>query len=430
MDIVGTIVLNMCGILEIIVWEWGLCQMEFSRKKRDRIIAVMIYFMAWGGLLGIPNYNIAFGIKELGHMLGTMILFEGKWKKRLAIYWFSMLYLSLIYNPIRAIISCIDIIIDVAWIGVYKNYIISICTSIVVFILGKYVKKRKDLCKRIKDIPTVYYGIGIACGTCASCIASVTKLYSSEWEEAIQLVVEIAQAIIIPFVYMLAIGLAFTNIWRKQYKRESELKDEYLIMVRKHYDGLQEHMREVKSIRHDMKNHLFAIETYIRENKKEEALKYLQEIQEHQNWKNKPIVSVGNELVNAVLADGLGRYEDVKWFCEGVLPPQSTISDYDLCTLFSNMLSNGIEACQKISGDEKWISLSIKTFQNQLLISMTNPIVELIDTEKIGMVTSKKDKENHGFGVANMRRVVEKYDGELEFVCDKNTCQVKISMFF
>ena len=27
--------------------------------------------------------------------------------------------------------------------------------------------------------------------------------------------------------------------------------------------------------------------------------------------------------------------------------------------------------------------------------------------------TSKKDKNNHGYGIQNMRRVVEKYNGEL-----------------
>ena len=44
------------------------------------------------------------------------------------------------------------------------------------------------------------------------------------------------------------------------------------------------------------------------------------------------------------------------------------------------------------------------------------------------MVTTKKDKENHGFGLKNIRSVVEKYKGKCNVELNKGIFSIDIAM--
>ena len=430
MEIVHEIILAILGIIEVIVWAWGICQMEFTDKKKSWFVAFIILVAARWMSFYIPNENIAFPIRQCGHMIGTLLIFQGKFGKRLIQYWFSLCYLELIYLPIRMLLFGVRLVNEKIWLFNYQKYILSISTILLVAFLGFTIRKHKEVCNWIKNIPIGYYILGIICSFCANLLGTATRMFSTEWTTELRVVIEVVQAIVMIFFYLLGIGFAFVNLWKEQYKRENALKDEYLKMSQEHYKELEAHMREVRSIRHDMKNHMFLLQKYIQENNLEQAESYLKEIQQHQQWENKPVVSVGNELVNAVLSYGIEKQNEVKFICEGLLPPTMSISDFDLCTIFSNLLSNSIEACQRLISREKQIHLQIKTFQNNLLIQMENPVEMEVPIEKLGTFTSKIDKKSHGYGIYNVKQTVERNNGNITFLLQNNNFYVKIQIPF
>ena len=123
------------------------------------------------------------------------------------------------------------------------------------------------------------------------------------------------------------------------------------------------------------------------------------------------------KIVDAVLLEAQLRSESLQifWKVEGRLPSELPIGDFDLCTIFSNLLTNSVEACAKIPDGQRYIHLEIRRFSNNLVIEVTNPVKDAVDLEKLGSFTSKADVQNHGYGIANVRAAVEKNYGELSF---------------
>lgn len=78
--------------------------------------------------------------------------------------------------------------------------------------------------------------------------------------------------------------------------------------------------------------------------------------------------------------------------------------------MLSNALDNAIEACSKFRVNETAvITVKCAITQNVQVIKVSNPNSD----NKNSTETSKPDKENHGFGLFNIRRTVEKLGGEM-----------------
>ena len=88
------------------------------------------------------------------------------------------------------------------------------------------------------------------------------------------------------------------------------------------------------------------------------------------------------------------------------------MSQMDTCTIFSNILKNAVEAVQE-SGE---ITVEGNRGKDFTRILIRNTYTDLIKMTKRGILeTTKKDAENHGFGLENVKRTVRKNCGE--FYC-------------
>lgn len=108
---------------------------------------------------------------------------------------------------------------------------------------------------------------------------------------------------------------------------------------------------------------------------------------------------------------------DVPHYCEkevkvtvyGTLPKTDTVSAIDMCTLFSNLLSNAITAANQCIGKtDSQIDIHFSGGKKYFSIVMSNSILLQNSIQTKG--------KNHGFGVRKIRSVLEKYDGTCEMV--------------
>ena len=93
----------------------------------------------------------------------------------------------------------------------------------------------------------------------------------------------------------------------------------------------------------------------------------------------------------------------------------SFIEDGDLYCLFGNLTDNALEAVSKIPNEEKRIiNIIVKVIDNMLIIQEDNYFVGNISFDEDGLpITSKMDKDYHGFGIQSIKLLVEKYKGVL-----------------
>jgi len=96
----------------------------------------------------------------------------------------------------------------------------------------------------------------------------------------------------------------------------------------------------------------------------------------------------------------------------------SFMSEYDLYSLFGNILSNAIEAVQNIKEEQnRVINLTASVRFGAVMINCVNYYDGEIKIVGGLPQTNKADKEQHGFGMKSMRLLVKKYGGELNFRC-------------
>ena len=175
-------------------------------------------------------------------------------------------------------------------------------------------------------------------------------------------------------------------------------------------------MRQVHRIRHDMRAHLQVLYSFFEKEDTEGGCNYLQKMDSQLVRTAGNRVSVGNDMVDAVIEGELsGLPEDVTFSCTGAIMEELQVDEFDLCTIFSNLLSNAKEACERLKAHEKRITLMLKQYQGHQIIEIRNPVEWPVDVARIGKFTTKKDPDSHGLGLLNVMDTVEKYDGTIRF---------------
>lgn len=169
---------------------------------------------------------------------------------------------------------------------------------------------------------------------------------------------------------------------------------------------------KLREFRHDYKNHLVVMNSYLDNGRIEEAREYLEGLNESISESLRRI-STGNFVVDAVINNKAhyAQGKDISISFSGNIPDIG-VSPQDLCLIFSNLIDNAIEACEKLSG-EKIIDIEVGLRQNFFILSISNPCASAPIKRNGKIKTTKNDKSLHGIGLKNVSVTAEKYSGVL-----------------
>ena len=106
----------------------------------------------------------------------------------------------------------------------------------------------------------------------------------------------------------------------------------------------------------------------------------------------------------------------------------SFMEDVDLYVLFANAFDNAIEASNKLPNEKRGISLTSTKKGKMLFIALKNNCLDNIKFENGSPITTKEDKEHHGFGTRSIKRIVEKYNGNVIFDVDNGVFILSITL--
>lgn len=198
-------------------------------------------------------------------------------------------------------------------------------------------------------------------------------------------------------------------------------------MEKEYYDAQVKYINEIRSIRHDMQAHMIVLQYYLESENYEKAKAYLGDMKQEQDLGRLFLKDTGHDLVNAIVNDTLSRStKKIEIHLEGVFPTDFNMKAYDVCTLFSNIFSNACEACEKLKYTAPVIKMEIRENDGECFFAVQNPIEWKISTSKEGFLTSKSEKEAHGFGTKNMLKVVRKYGGKIDFLITDTSFRVEM----
>ncbi len=225
-------------------------------------------------------------------------------------------------------------------------------------------------------------------------------------------------SLLILLIINLIAFILFDEIIRKNELEKRNIISKNLIKMqtRRHLQFIEDN-KSIRSIWHDMNNHFITLHHYTEKKEIHELENYLckiiKKVKEHKN-----IINSGNLAIDSILENKRNTaIENLIDFEFSVKVPESLkIDPIDICGILGNALDNAIEACMKIDKDEinKYIKLKIVFDKGYLFISVLNTF-QTIPTQKNGrLLSNKSDSEYHGFGVGNIEKYVDKYNGNLE----------------
>lgn len=102
----------------------------------------------------------------------------------------------------------------------------------------------------------------------------------------------------------------------------------------------------------------------------------------------------------------------------------------DIFVILYNLFDNAIEACENIYTREKWIYLSLRLINNMFMLCIQNSYEIEPKYENGELLTIKTDKHFHGIGMKSVKKIVEKYEGQLEYDNKQNIFEVSITLFW
>ena len=166
--------------------------------------------------------------------------------------------------------------------------------------------------------------------------------------------------------------------------------------------------------RHDIKNVLILIRELIQDEKYSKALEVLDKYSTgYKNINVTEIVS-NNIVLNYLLNRKINECRDngIDMGCY-VLGNIEGIDDMDLYILLENLCDNAIEAARQC--DNSTIRLQISEDNDRLYIDIGNTTMFNVLKSNPHMNTTKKDKGIHGFGIMNIRDIIDKYNGTINY---------------
>lgn len=188
------------------------------------------------------------------------------------------------------------------------------------------------------------------------------------------------------------------------------------VLIDKQYEQYQHSLKNSEIVNqryHDLKQYIALLRNETNVEKKEA---YLDELEKSiSNYENQ--FKTGNHVLDILLTQKATQMNEnhINFTCVADGEHLEFISILDMLSLFGNALDNAIESVKRIEQEEKRIIKLAVFTQNQLLfIKLENYYVNSLKYIDGTFLTTKEDKQNHGYGLKSMNSIVDKYNGSIK----------------
>ena len=229
---------------------------------------------------------------------------------------------------------------------------------------------------------------------------------------------QILSLLLVLCVSVLILSLTVNVAYKGYYGALNKFLENQVELQLRHYEKLEKINIKIRRFRHDYTNHMNCLGAMLKAERYAEAADYIGSIA-GRFPSGEFLFKTGNYIADAILTDKqeTSEKDNIKIIFDGCITDK--INNTDLCIILSNALDNAIEACEKING-EKEISVYGNFQQGYFVLIIKNPSENILAINNASPVTSKDDKVYHGFGLSNIRFVVDKYNGTMRISSENN----------
>lgn len=215
---------------------------------------------------------------------------------------------------------------------------------------------------------------------------------------------------------------ALDEKYRKLFAEKSELEYKFMKLKdeREHVQEQDAQIRtlhqSIRRLKHDMKNHLMIIGSYINGKDYDSAKEYTSEILDKLNAVHS-YIETGNSLLNHIVNEKFeaARRKGILIKAEIETLSFEKMKSMDFSSMLTNILDNAIEASEKENDVKKEIIINIYQKCGYEIICVKNRIGKSVLQQNPQLFSSKEESEKHGMGILQTKEIAEKYQGMCDF---------------
>lgn len=415
----------LCAIAFFLIGE-GMFHNRTKEKKRYPFV-IIIYIVVLSPVIFI-NGKINYYIPLLLNILMYVFLFQGSIKSKLV----RFLGIYILANVIESFIEGIGIFLlprDMSSLTSTSYYIVFIILTIILsqgLLRLEWMQKFIACFDGLKRAQYVVIILIAFSGMSLIGLSEVVLAYIENTEVGI--VLHIAITVLLGTTFLGIIWFVFGIQEKEYYFKQNKLKEEIIYAQQRYYQNIYEKDREMRKFRHDINSQLGIFRLLLEEGKIDKALEHLGTVDDHFGKIIGPQYYTGNEIVDVIVNQKCveAQSKDIDIIVDGKMKNANFLDAYDLCTIFSNALNNGMEAYEKMQNVERVIYVTILEHNQMIMFHFTNAATSEMYYAVKENITTKEDMLNHGFGVGNIRIAVEKNGGEMEYFYEEGKLTLEI----
>ena len=421
MEYIYTSFVFIISIIEAALFYHVVCRrkiVEITYKQLLPFIGLYVVQMFLVGLQVtglLQNILVAF----LYYLVG--VIFTGTTYIRNIKYWILSLFLSATLEEVIYLSIWTHFFPKKQGYGIGNVYT-CITVTVILYIINRFLKMRID--EEEINVPKVFrVMIPIICSIvfAISYMIYAMNLIDQEKQKTF--------ALLILLVVILGIGIIVIMILhisqqKEKFQLQADVENQYNQQQKAYFMMMLEKQEETKRFRHDILNHLLCVQDQLKRKNYSDAETYVDSVLKELNVIRTMQYDVGNEIVNVLLNYYLLPIRgQCNILIEGYLGQLTYISHIDLCTIVSNLLKNAVEAVNE-NGE---IVVDIIRKEKYVKIGISNTCKSVPRVNKMGKFeTSKLDKENHGYGMDNVKKAVKKNHGRFQYHVEKHRFGVEV----
>lgn len=291
---------------------------------------------------------------------------------------------------------------------------------VILYVIAGFGKRNEYRGKQI--LLCIYMMLPIITTLCLNQVAYATEILQNE--------ISHVRFLIIAF-FMIGVNIGFFYLFDKQIQAE-KLRWEYQMislwerMQGEYYEVLINRDLEVSKMYHDMKNHISFLKYQADENNLAGIQEYLEKLSD--SFVANKVHFTNQNTINAILNIKNKQAKEKQAVLDIMVPkvfPLLKIIDMDLVIVLANCLDNAIEAVEKLEKTGlRRIKVVILSDEAGISLMVENPVSKELTLDDLQ--TTKDEKDKHGFGIKNIKSIVEKYEGNFQIEIENRIFRVKI----
>ena len=233
---------------------------------------------------------------------------------------------------------------------------------------------------------------------------------------------------LISVMAVLVIIIIFQN-WKTSQEEQSghELLESQINTIKTHIGEIEKLYGDIRSLRHDMGNHIQMIEHLMGVGNNAEASAYLERLKIE--WQElTPEIRTGNPITDMILLEKKKEAEmrGIRFESDFRYPENTKLDAFDVSVILYNALNNCMES---VNGEKPYIRIQAFLKNSVFMLIVSNSFEgKLLANPADGLPYTTKKGDGHGIGLKNMLRVAKKYMGDLSFEQNGNEVTLGIML--